>query len=80
MRPSLYGNIWNLCRDVNYSLVYSKTQTYMDRQDRQDKNQKQDKCSFFRAKAMNPYLFRPRNVTLTHQIPHFFRCCRTRLR
>ena len=41
---------------------------------------KQDKCSLFRAKAMNPYLCRPRNITLTDQTPHFFRCCRTRLR
>ena len=48
MRPSLYGNIWNLCRDVNYSLVYSKTQTYMDAQDSHyDKNQKQDKVLIF---------------------------------
>ena len=41
------------------SLFYSNTQTYMDRQDGQDKNQKKDKYSLFRAKAMNPHLLRP---------------------
>lgn len=38
----------------------------------QGKRQGHDKWSFFGAKTMNPYLCRPRNVTLTIQISRFW--------
>lgn len=58
-------------QDKNLQSTCKRNQE-QDQNRKQDKSQMWDQCSLFGAEAMKCYVFRPRNITLTIQIPHFF--------